>query len=161
MAGAKKKRRALSRNELLARNPVWRAGLKGSLTGTKQTELALRARLAFDSIVSGRVSPGDPDELAVVSNICLLLCEKGIGAEYLERVKQAQEAILSAQRRENDGKAFNFTGPERAAVLDLLDLHEQHLMCASELQFIEALAEVEVRIRSGDYVHLQRTTATG
>lgn len=157
-SSSKKRRRPLSRAEMLARNPVWRANLGGGMTRAQQTDLALRSRLAFDNIIHGRAEHGDPDELAVISNLCLVLCERGIGAEFLPRVKEAQQAILSAQERENAGKAFNFTGTERQALLDLMDLHEQQILLASELDLIESLAEIEVRVSQGDVTRLNRTT---
>lgn len=153
-----KRRTPLTKAQLLAGNPVFRANQQRPVDEKTKRKLLLQARLAFDNIMAGRTQPSDPDDLAAAMNVSLMLCEMGIGREYESAALAAQDALIAAQHREDAGHAYAFTEPELQAVVTLLELHEAHLEAASQIELIEAIARVDARGAAGHTVRLERKT---
>lgn len=106
---------------------------------------------ALAAITSGTAQDSDAHALALASNVSMLLCEHGIGAEYLDDVIAAQHAVMSIQaRRERVGR-YGATGPELALLQTLLDLHDQQLQSedCKEYVLIGALKECKRRADAG------------
>lgn len=147
-----KKRPRMSKTEMAMRSPVWMASKRSPMAESAQAKLGLEARMAFHRITQGECADDDPDELALTSNVALILCEWGYGGEYLQGVKDAQDALLAAQLRANSGAVFNFDSAGRHAVQVLLELYEQQLAICDHAVIMKAMATAADRIRSGDVV---------
>lgn len=146
----------LSRAELLARNPVFRALGRKNMPIAGQVDLALAARRAFESAQLGTFNAADLDTLVGTSNVCLVLAEKHCIAADVEACKAAQAAILRADARVLDGKSWNFDGEGRLAWLDLLDIHEQLIALLGQSALTDAVLTVINRRSKGHVVRIKR-----
>lgn len=160
--GLRKPRRVLKSAELAIRNPVWMSQKKGPMTAEQSAQLVVEARMAFHRITTGCPDDDDPDGLAVVVNVGMVLCEwdEAGSAAYLPLALDARDALQRAHLRANDGtgKAFNFDGPGMESWRQLLELHEQFLEAAGHETIMRALVEVALRIRKGQAINLQPMT---
>jgi hypothetical protein len=149
MAKGKKPRRVFSKDELLRFNPVRRATRHLPIARGDQTDILIMAYDALDAIRGGRAGPDDPQALATAANCSMVLCELGVGAEYLEDAIAAQDAILKAQARQNQGHNFNFTHAEKERVVTLLDLFSQQVQLTTLDQLARAVTIMNERREAG------------
>lgn len=134
--------RSNKRAELLARNPVFRAMGRKPMEPTRQTDLALAARIAFDSVQRGTACEADRDTLVCMVNVAMVLASKHCGADDLAAVLAAQDALLRADDRQANGKRWNFDGEGRSAMLATLDIHEQQIAQLGQAYITDALLTV-------------------
>lgn len=144
--------RSNKRAELLARNPVFRAMGRKPMTATRQTDLALAARIAFDSVQRGTANEADRDTLVCMVNVSMVLASKHCGADDLAAVLAAQDALLRADDRQAQGKRWNFDGEGRTAILAALDIHEQQIAQLGQAYITDALLTVR-EMRAAGHVH--------
>lgn len=137
---------------LVLRNPVFKSLHRDPMTAAKQQNLALVARLAFDTIQRGKGNVYDRDNLACVVNVCMVLAEQHCGPEDLEAILDAQDGMLRADGRVMQGKRWNFDAEGRAAMLAALDIHEQLIAQLGQAAVTDALLEVMTR-RADGQVH--------
>jgi hypothetical protein len=123
----------------------------------KQVDLALAARMAFESVQRGTFTEADRDTLACMTNVCMVLAETHCSADDLATAVASQEAMLRADGRALEGKRWNFDGEGRTAMLAVLDIHEQLIAQLGQTAVTEALMEIMHR-RSRGQVH--RVTMT-
>lgn len=150
--------RSNKRAELLARNPVFRALGRKPMQATKQVDLALAARIAFDSAQRGTGNEADRDTLVTMVNVSMVLASKHCGADDLATVLAAQSAVLRADDRQAQGKRWNFDGEGRSAILATLDIHEQQIALLGQAYITDALLTVR-EMRAAGHVH--KTRAAG
>jgi hypothetical protein len=142
------------RAELIARNSVFKAFGRVPMAPAKQVDLALAARLAFESVQRGTFSVNDRDTLACVVNVGMVLADKHCSAYDLTTATDAQEAMLRADRRVLEGKAsWNFDGLGRQQMLNALDLHEQQIAALGYAAITDALLTMR-EMRARGEVHL-------
>lgn len=146
------------RAELLARNPVFRALGRKPMQVAKQVDLALAARIAFDSAQHGTANEADRDTLVCMVNVAMVLASKHCGADDLAAVLAAQDALLRADDRQAQGKRWNFDGEGRSAILATLDIHEQQIAQFGQAYITDALLTVR-EMRAAGQVHKTRATA--
>lgn len=144
--------------ELLARNPVFRAVCHMPMQTTKQTDLALAARMAFESVQRGTANDADRATLVCLVNVAMVLAGKHCAAENLKDQLAAQEALLRADGRVLQGKAWNFDGEGRAAILRAIDAHEQQIAQLGQGLVTDALLTV-MDMRAAGHVHRVELTA--
>lgn len=140
------------RTDLIVRNPIFKAMGRSPMAQAKQTNLALAARIAFDSVQRGTPNEADRDTLACMTNVIMVLAEKHCTAADLASAIASQEALLRADGRVLQGKRWNFDGEGRAALLAALDIHEQLIAQLGQTAVTEALMEVMTR-RARGQVH--------
>lgn len=145
--------RSNKRAELIARNPVFKAFGRVPMAKDKQVDLALAARLAFESVQRGTFSANDRDTLACVVNVGMVLADKHCSAYDLRIATDAQDAMLRADRRVLEGKAWNFDGQGRQQMLDALDLHEQQIEALGYAAITDAILTMR-DMRARGEVHL-------
>lgn len=153
------KRRPLTRAELARRNPIGRALGACPMPADDQTALNLLAWSALDDVLHGRGSYHHLDALASAANVSLLLCEQGIGADYLQVIVTAQEALMHAHRRAAEGKAIGLDGPGAHALRVALDIHQQQITFAGRAAYAQAVLDANVRARAGHIYTLAPTEA--
>ena len=127
---------------LIYRNPVFKSMGRNPMQATKQTDLALAARIAFESIQRGQCTQADRDTLACVVNVCMVLAEWHCTPEDLATILAAQEGMLRADGRVLQGKHWNFDADGRQHMLSVLDIHEQLIAQLGQTVVTEALMEV-------------------
>lgn len=140
------------RQALLLRNPVFKAFGRSPMAQHKQVDLALAARVAFESVQHGTCNEADRDTLACVTNVCMVLAETHCSADDLATALASQEAMLRADGRALQGKRWNFDGEGRSAMLAVLDIHEQLIAQLGQTAVTEALMEIMQR-RARGQVH--------
>ncbi len=72
--------------------------------GAQQTNLALAARIAFESAYKGNCNDADRDTLAGTVKICMVLTETHCTPDDLQLTLDAQNAMLRADLRAAQGK---------------------------------------------------------
>lgn len=150
--------RSDKRADLLARNPVFRALGRKPMQASRQVDLALAARIAFDSAQRGTANEADRDTLVTMVNVAMVLASKHCGADDLATVLAAQSAVLRADDRQAQGKRWNFDGEGRSAILVTLDIHEQQIAQLGQAYITDALLTVR-EMRAAGQVHKTRATA--
>lgn len=145
--------RSNKRPELIARNPVFKAFGRVPMAKEKQVDLALAARLAFESVQRGTFTANDRDTLACVVNVGMVLADKHCSPVDLQAALDAQDAMLRADRRVLEGKAWNFDGPGRLQMLAALDLHEQQIEALGYAAITDAILTIQAMRARGE-VHL-------
>lgn len=137
---------------LLARNPVFRALGRKPMAATRQTDLALAARIAFESVQRGTANEADRDTLVCLVNVSMVLASKHLSQSDLDAQLAAQDALLRADGRALSGKAWNFDGEGRRAMLVAMDAHEQQIAQLGQAYVTDALLTVR-EMRAAGQVH--------
>lgn len=143
---------------LLARNPVFRAVGRKPMEATRQTDLALAARMAFESVQRGTANVADRDTLVCMVNVAMVLASKHLSTADLDDQLAAQDALLRADGRALTGKAWNFDGEGRRAMLTAIDAHEQQIAQLGQAYVTDALLTV-MDMRAKGHVHQVKQSA--
>ena len=141
---------------MLARNPVFRAVGRRPMEASRQTDLALAARMAFESVQRGTANDADRDTLVCMVNVAMVLASKHLSAADLDDQLAAQDALLRADGRALTGKAWNFDGEGRRAMLVAIDAHEQQIALLGQALVTDALLTV-MDMRANGHVHQVKT----
>lgn len=91
------------------------------------TKLMLKNHVSFDEIREGRGDTGHVDNLITMLNMCEALAKRQLGNDWIDEIKEAQDAIYHMAQRGVSGKSFIFTGQELQAVQTILELHDEQL----------------------------------
>lgn len=94
---------------------------------------------------------------AAMANVSLILCERGVGEEYLPIVFALQDALMEIKARHARTGKWGFSGPEMQAIGDGATLHEQQIANVPRGACRDALFEARRRAARGDI--LQRVAA--
>lgn len=112
------------------------------------TKLLLKNHVSFDEIREGRGDTGHVDNLISMVNCAEALAKRQLGRDWLEEIREAQDAIFRMTQRGVSGKPFIFTGEELKAVELILSLHDEQLKQCSvrtlELALDDIAKEFEV-----------------
>lgn len=141
---------------MLARNPVFRAVGRKPMEASRQTDLALAARMAFESVQRGTANDADRDTLVCMVNVAMVLASKHLSAADLDDQLAAQDALLRADGRALTGKAWNFDGEGRRAMLVAIDAHEQQIALLGQALVTDALLTV-MDMRANGHMHQVKT----
>jgi hypothetical protein len=133
----------------IVKNPVWRAFAKAPMPDGKQRDLSLAALGAFDEIVNGRGIGDHVDTLALASNVCLVLSERGYGPECEPKIKEAQQALLRVRERVSRGLRIGLDGTGAQALRDMLSTQDQQMAEAGQVEVADAVLEVRTRAAQG------------
>lgn len=142
---------------LIVRNPIFKSMGRAPMQATKQVDLALASRLAFQSIQRGKCTEADRDTLACMVNVCMVLAEHHCSPEDLAVILAAQEGMLRADGRVLNGKRWNFDAEGRTSMLDAMDVHEQLIAQLGQTAVTDAMLEVMQRRAKGQ-VHRVEVT---
>lgn len=138
--------------DMLARNPVFRAVGRKPMEGKRQLELALAARRAFARVECGGADESDRDTLVCMVNVSMVLASKHCIDADLNVQLAAQDALLRADGRVLTGKAWNFDGEGRTAMLAAIADHEQQIALLGQAMVTDALLTV-MDMRAKGQVH--------
>lgn len=112
-------------------------------------DLQLVNRQAYHNMVRG---PATPEALGIVINalnMAMLLCEAGIGEEWVDVVIKAQEGAFRAKVRGETTDRWGFDGPAIAVIDQALDVHEAQVEVATRDELMQAIQEMHRRIDDG------------
>jgi len=107
------------------------------------------ASAAFFAITQGKGTRHDRETMAGVANSVMVLAEKHCEAVDLEAAQAAQMACLRADARAMQGKAWNFDGEGRTAMLAAIELFEDMVKHIGQGAVTEALVTVLERAAQG------------
>lgn len=115
------------------------------------TDLSLFGHAALAALERGHATSVDTNNLAVISNVCMLLCEIGYGVEAIGDVIAGQRAVVSLKAREaRTGRAVA-TGQELQAIRGVIDIHDQQLdMAPTAREMRVIMAELKRRLSAGE-----------
>lgn len=109
--------------------------------------LRIKNHDALTSLTQGNGTRANIDILVAAMNISEALAMIGVGEDWREEIRIAQDAIFTMGRRGLEKDRFLFTGPEMQAMNLGMDIHDAQLENCTVKQLEEALAIVEREIR--------------
>ena len=127
--------------------------IRNAATAPKQSrdKLALADLSTLDTITRGKGRLSDFRYLVDICNLCEVLAKdyRIGGEEVLAAVKEAEAAFLSCARRiETTGK-IGFSGPELAAVREMLEWAAAQREAASRGVYLAAIKLLGARVKGG------------
>ena len=122
-----------------------------TLTPGEVQQLALPARVAWESLRGGHGEQGDFDTLAAALNIALVRAE-AIDPLCERTCIDAQGALMRTHERYGRTGRWGVDGPALQAIPPALDLHDQMLELSTPAQIEAAGLEVMRRIRAGEVI---------
>lgn len=104
------------------------AGLKPvSKVGDALIVLKAKNHSALTEVVQGRGNRDQIDILIAAMNMCEAYAIHGKGEDWLDEIKEGQDALYNMARRGIEKGKFLFTGPEMKAINLAMDIHDQQL----------------------------------
>lgn len=128
-------------------------GMQQPLTQEQRDDLGLAVHLAIERLRVGRPIEGDWHTLAAAVNVSMVLCEKGVGREYLDDVLTAQDALLRVYDRHAKTGRWAFDGPAYTALTRAVEIHEAHAGAITRDSARAAMLEVQARARRGEVLN--------
>lgn len=127
-----------------------------SMDHTQSRDLLVFALAALDAVTRGEATDVDLNNLAVISNISLLLCERGYGANVLDDVIAAQHVVVSMRERFDRTSRVGVDGPGLQRLRDLMDIHGQQLEAQPTRQeMLGILSTMRQRMSAGHVMGAQ------
>lgn len=115
------------------------------------TDLSIFGHAALAALERGQATDTDVNNLAVITNVAMMLCELGYGAEVIDTMIAGQKAVVSVRnRRERIGRVIA-SGPELIAIREVIALHDQQLEMAPTGREMRVLMnELRRRLEAGE-----------
>lgn len=128
-------------------------GMQQPLTQEQQDDLGLAVHLAIERLRIGSPVEGDWHTLAAAVNVSMVLCEKGVGPEYLPDIITAQDALLRVWKRYERTGRWAFDGPAYKVLTRAVEIHEAHAGAITRDGARAAMLEVRARARRGEVLN--------
>ena len=119
------------------------------LDAGQKTQLGVVLRTHLEALRLGKADEVAFHNLASGVNVSMVLAERGLGAEYAEQIGAAQVAMVRFKQNGDTKKRWILDGPSLVALRDWMAIYEAQLDVASQQEAIDALAEVDKRVRRG------------
>lgn len=119
------------------------------LTGSQQRDLGLAYHLSFQQMLNGG-SETAWYSLAGTLNVCLMLCERGFGAEFENEIKAGMRALMRCKYRQQETGSWALDGEGITAIRRVLELHDAQIEIAERGEIRAAINEVYARVMAGD-----------
>lgn len=142
---------------LIARNPVFQAFARRPMPKDLQLTQAIDARQAYTAVISGKFTQDDRETLAGVVNCVMVLAEKHCEEVDRQTAEDSHMAMLRADGRVLEGKAWNFDGEGRTAMLAALELFEDMVGQLGQGAVADAILTVIERRASGQVHSVELT----
>ncbi|NNM70203.1 MAG: hypothetical protein HKM00_09630 [Gallionella sp.] len=134
------------------RDPMACVTQRMPLTDDQQRDLCIAYRIQLQAMLRGSGTEETWNTLTCSLNIALILCEQGIGANAIQTIQLAQEALLACRERARRLSRWAFSGDEARMVMSACSIHDEQLEFATRAQVVSALTEVHRRIEIGETV---------
>jgi hypothetical protein len=122
---------------------------KEDLDDQQKVVLGLAYRAAYEAIKTGDGVESHFHTLACTANIALVMCEGGIGAEYMDDVIVAQDAIVRCFARSKAlGSKYLLNGDGIVSIARLMDIHDAQLSISTNGDLSRTVDEVYKRINA-------------
>lgn len=126
--------------------------MREPLTDEHRTVSRLRYWNAFEQIKMHAATQEAWQPLCEAINIGMLLCEDGIGAEWIDVFLKAQDFIFHASARGYRRGSYRLDGNGIAAVTAALDVHDAQLEVALRGDLAKAERTMIARIDEGNFL---------
>lgn len=114
----------------------------------RSDSLYFRMHGAVSSIVGGKGTQADWDDVAAALNVAMVLSEVVYDSEYRSDIFAASIAHARCGSRKLDTGRFGYSGEELKAINLALDVHEAQLANITNAELDRAIAEVKRRQRA-------------
>lgn len=153
----KKPRRAYDPNRWLMRtHATQRIRMDGKpLLPDQRQDLGLNYWLCFDVMKRGG-SESAWNALAQTANIALVIAEMGIGSEYIDAIKRAQDALMRIDYRQKHSGSWAMDAEGMAALHHCLTIHDSQMEIAERGEIRKCIAEVNKRLTAGDILSVEK-----
>ena len=128
-------------------------GMQQPLTQEQIDDLGLAVHLAVERLRIGQPIEGDWHTLAAAVNVSMVLCERGVGEEYLPDILTAQDALLRVWKRYDRTGRWAFDGPAYTALTRAVEIHEAHAAAIPRDSARAAMLEVRRRVDRGEVLN--------
>ncbi len=128
-------------------------GMQQPLTDEQLDDLGLAVHACIERLRTGNGIEMDWHTLAAAVNVSLVLCERGIGPEYLGDVIAAQDALLRILDRQRKTGRWAFDGNAYTTLARAVELHEAQLASITRDGARAAMTEVRRRARRGEVLN--------
>jgi hypothetical protein len=117
-------------------------------------DLALYCHSAIDALSRGQGTDHHTNHLALAVNVSLMLCEAGLGGDWLDKVREAQDALVTLEARRNRIGRYVLSGLELQRLTAAIELHDSQLASpdCTEGLMVRALTEIRRRVESGNVI---------
>lgn len=124
------------------------------LDSGQKLQLGVVLRTHLEALRVGKADAVAFHNLASGVNVSMVLAERGLGAEYSAQIGAAQEAMVRLKIRGDRGR-WLLDGPSLVALVDWLAIYEAQLEATSQQEAMDALDEVDKRVRRGQIFEVQ------
>lgn len=128
-------------------------GMQQPLTQEQIDDLGRAVHLAIERLRIGQPIEGDWHTLAAAVNVSMVLCERGVGEEYLPDILAAQDALLRIFDRHGKTGRWAFDGPAYQALTRAVAIHEAQAAAITRDGARAAMLEVRRRAARGDVLN--------
>lgn len=128
-------------------------GMTQPMADDQLRDLGMAVHTSIERLRIGKGIEMDFHTLAAAVNVSLVLCERGIGAEYLGDVTTAQDALIRILERQRATGRWAFDGPAYVALARAVELHEAQLETITRDGARAALLEVRRRVDRGQVLN--------
>lgn len=119
------------------------------LMASQQTDIATTYWLSFHNLVAGQSCEEHWVNVIFSLNLGMILCERGIGAEYELLFIHALDGAFVAQQRNKRHGVWRFDGMSIVNIRAALEVHDEQLKIATIEDMKDAIAEMHRRIAKG------------
>lgn len=116
-------------------------------------DLGMAVHTSIERLRIGHGIELDWHTLAAAVNVSLVLCERGIGPDYLGDVITAQQALMRIHERQRATGRWAFDGPAYVALARAVELHEAQLQTITRDGARAAMLEVRRRVDRGEVLN--------
>lgn len=127
--------------------------MQQQLTDDQLTDLGFAVHACIERLRTGNGIELDWHTRAAAVNVSLVLCERGIGPEYLDEVKTAQDALIHILERQRRTGRWAFDGSAYVALTRAVQLHEAQLASITRDSARAAMLEVRRRVDRGEVLN--------
>lgn len=113
----------------------------------RQANVAIAYHTSIDALTGGYAEKNHFDTIVYALNIGVILAESGIGAEYIELLRPASDAMQRCKERYLTSGKFGLDGEGLQAIRAVADLHEAQLAAATHAELQAAIDEMHRRLR--------------
>lgn len=121
-----------------------------TLKDDQLTDLGVAYWLSFENLRAGAATEEAWSCVACALNVALVLCEKGIGAEYEQQLVTALDGTFRAKIRSAKTGNFRLDGEALRDIEIALQIHDQQMAIAKRWEVTQAMNTIYARLKAGN-----------
>jgi hypothetical protein len=114
------------------------------------TDLGVAYWLSFENLRTGDANEESWSCVACALNVALVLCEKGIGAEYEQQLVKALDGCFRAKIRSAKSGNFRLDGEALRDIENALFVHDEQMAIAKRWEVTAAMQTIYKRLKDGN-----------